>query len=332
MARISHIKDTSGTPHTIPTQVIEGRLYNETTLGSQLLIPNDVVFEDGINYIIHVNTSSLSSSDSNFHIYYQLVDKEYVSSSYIYYNFISGLTYESGGEFFGVKQYFYQFNGGSRKDTVEIDGVTWWGSDYLTTFPSTKTLDEKIDSIVDKIYPVGSIYMSLTDSTVSAVQNRFGGTWAKIEGRFLLAASSSYAVNTTGGSADAIVVSHTHELAGTNAKAVDVSGHTHGHAGTNAGAVSNGGHTHTEYAGINEASSGLFTSITSTRSYPNTHIIGGAGTTSSNGAHTHSLTGNTTSAGGHGHSLTGNTKSSGNSGTGKNMPPYLAVYMYKRTA
>ena len=34
-----------------------------------------------------------------------------------------------------------------------------------------------VNAIVDAIYPVGSIYMSVTDDTATKVQNRFGGTW-----------------------------------------------------------------------------------------------------------------------------------------------------------
>ena len=176
------------------------------------------------------------------------------------------------------------------------------------------------------IYPVGSIYMSITDDTVSKVQERFGGTWEKIEGKFLLSSSSSYEVNATGGSADAVVVSHTHPLSGT---AQSAGSHTHSVSGT---AASAGSHSHTENAGINNASSGLFVSITGTRSYNNTHIIGGAGTTGSGGAHTHSVSGTAAAAGAHTHTLSGTATSVGESGTGKNMPPYYVVHVYKRTA
>lgn len=51
---------------------------------------------------------------------------------------------------------------------------------------------------VDMVYPVGSIYMSMNDVNPT---NFFGGTWARIEGRFLLGASSSYTVGSTGGEA-----------------------------------------------------------------------------------------------------------------------------------
>lgn len=50
--------------------------------------------------------------------------------------------------------------------------------------------------IFDAIYPVGSLYISVNDVSPA---NLFGGTWEKIEDRFLLAASSTYAVGTTGG-------------------------------------------------------------------------------------------------------------------------------------
>lgn len=47
------------------------------------------------------------------------------------------------------------------------------------------------------LYPVGAVYMSF-DSTDPA--DLFGGTWERIEGRFLLGASDGYPVDSTGGS------------------------------------------------------------------------------------------------------------------------------------
>lgn len=50
--------------------------------------------------------------------------------------------------------------------------------------------------LFNKIYPVGSIYMS-TDPTSPAT--RFGGSWEQIQNCFLLAAGSSYAAGSSGG-------------------------------------------------------------------------------------------------------------------------------------
>ena len=49
-----------------------------------------------------------------------------------------------------------------------------------------------------KLYPVGSIYMSVIDTNPALL---FGGTWEQIQGRFLLAASTGYPNGSTGGEA-----------------------------------------------------------------------------------------------------------------------------------
>lgn len=51
-------------------------------------------------------------------------------------------------------------------------------------------------ALVDLIYPVGSIYMSANNVSP---QTFLGGSWAKIEGRFLLAADSAHPAGSTGG-------------------------------------------------------------------------------------------------------------------------------------
>ena len=64
----------------------------------------------------------------------------------------------------------------------------------------------------DDIYPIGSIYISTSPTNPSTL---FGGTWTQIEDRFLLSAGSTYSAGSTGGSADAVVVEHRHNLLGT---------------------------------------------------------------------------------------------------------------------
>ena len=63
-------------------------------------------------------------------------------------------------------------------------------------------------------YPVGAIYLSVTDADPAAL---FGGTWERIGGRFLLGADSTYAAGSTGGEAahqltTAEMPSHNHAL------------------------------------------------------------------------------------------------------------------------
>lgn len=48
-------------------------------------------------------------------------------------------------------------------------------------------------------YPVGAIYLSVTDANPAAL---FGGTWERIGGRFLLGADTTYAAGSTGGEAE----------------------------------------------------------------------------------------------------------------------------------
>jgi hypothetical protein len=86
------------------------------------------------------------------------------------------------------------------------------------------------------MYPVGSIYSNISDSTNPATLFGFG-TWVAITGRVVVGLDAGDTVfdtaGETGGSKDAIVVSHTHTATVTDP------GHTHG---INTG-TSNGGQT-----------------------------------------------------------------------------------------
>ena len=63
-----------------------------------------------------------------------------------------------------------------------------------------------------QVYPVGSIYVSVNSTNPGTM---FGGTWQRIEDRFLLASGSNYENGTTGGEATVTLTedqipSHTH--------------------------------------------------------------------------------------------------------------------------
>lgn len=55
-------------------------------------------------------------------------------------------------------------------------------------------------------YPVGSIYMSVNDTDPGVL---FGGTWTRIQGRFLLAADGTHAAGSTGGEEQVVLSSDT---------------------------------------------------------------------------------------------------------------------------
>ena len=99
--------------------------------------------------------------------------------------------------------------------------------------------------------------------------------------------------------------------------------HTHSVSGT---AASNGAHTHSmnklwsNGSGKETAYTMQSNRVLTTRS------------TASAGAHTHTVSGTAASNGAHTHTVSGTAASQGVDATGKNMPPYLAVYMWKRTA
>lgn len=63
-----------------------------------------------------------------------------------------------------------------------------------------------VDAFVNKIYPVGSIYMSINSASPAIL---FGGTWEQIKDRFLIGAGGNYGIEEQGGTE-----SHEHSLNG----------------------------------------------------------------------------------------------------------------------
>jgi len=127
--------------------------------------------------------------------------------------------------------------------------------------------------------------------------------------RFVVGAGSTYAVGATGGSKDAIVVSHTHSLTATTG-----SGGSHSHYVTNGESFGNDGTSSAEET-INLAD-GLGGNM-------NQYIL----TTSNNTA---DFARSSTIAD-HTHSISGTTDSAGSSGTNANLPPYYALCYIMKT-
>lgn len=211
-----------------------------------------------------------------------------------------------------------------------------------------KWLYDQMQATASKLYPVGSVYISFNATDPSTL---FGGTWQRLKDTFLLVNGDSYAPNTTGGSPTKTIgvsnmPSHNHSVSSSGS-------HTHSATTSSAGA-----HTHTRgsmnITGYIDASPDNNEALTNADAFSTggalsiskrvTNRTGGdsagnvgynridfngasgwTGSTSSNGAHTHTVS---LSGGNHTH-----TTNNVGGGTPLNiMPPYTTVYAWKRTA
>ena len=151
--------------------------------------------------------------------------------------------------------------------TIEDQAFIGYGS--AVTVDKTGADLEEINPILQALYPIGSIYMSVTYFDPATV---FGGVWEQIQDTFLLAAGSTYAGGTTGGEA-------THTLT-----VNEMPSHTHA--------------LRLQYGSNTSSISAL------------------------------NWTGEVTNW----QSFSGATENTGGSAAHNNMPPYLVVYVWKRTA
>lgn len=75
------------------------------------------------------------------------------------------------------------------------------------------TLQSAVNNMKLEMFPVDSRYVQFPDEPTPAA--RFGGTWQLDEAamdKFLVGAGNLYALGSTGGSADAVVVKHSHSV------------------------------------------------------------------------------------------------------------------------
>ena len=159
--------------------------------------------------------------------------------------------------------------------------------------------------LLDWMYPVGSIYMSVNNKTPQSI---FGGTWEQIKDTFLLCSGSTYSAGSTGGEA-------THTLTQAETPA-----HTHTRGNMNiTGAIS---WVASGYGASNSRTTGCFSGsgFYNNESGYQKSSAAGQGTLINNVTFTAANT------------WTGATSSVGGNAAHNNMPPYLAVYVWKRTA
>ena len=156
-----------------------------------------------------------------------------------------------------------------------------------------------VADLLNKVYPVGSIYMSVVNISPASF---LGGTWQAIEqGRMLMAAGSSWQAGTTGGATyHALTIAelpaHNHSATETAAGA-----HTHGASTGSAGAHAHSGSALEAGAHAHNASTGTAGSHDHAASMgtAGVHDHGGNLRTAGDGGHSHG--GTTDYAGSHTH-------------------------------
>lgn len=151
--------------------------------------------------------------------------------------------------------------------------------------------------LIDMIYPIGSIYISVNAMNPSSI---FGGTWEQLKDRFLLASGDVYSAGSIGGESthkltENELPSHRHSIPELNGETSETGDHNH------IGAAMDW-HT-TAYAQGAEGNLGT----------------GSNGRTSTAGNHKHTIK-----------TISSNTGYLGSGIAHNNMPPYLAVNMWKR--
>lgn len=170
--------------------------------------------------------------------------------------------------------------------------------------------------------------MSVVETNPSEL---FGGVWESIQEKFLFGAGTTYSAGATGGEAthtltETEMPSHTHTMSGsTNAatpSGMRVSGST----------SSSGSHSHSvddRWTGSTSSGSWLARGSGS----PDYRWGPTSRSTSTGYAGSHSHTINASISGGsHSHTINASLGSTGSGQAHNNMPPYLAVYMWRRTA
>ena len=154
------------------------------------------------------------------------------------------------------------------------------------------------NKLIDYIYPIGSIYLSVNSTSPATL---FGGSWTQLKDRFLLGAGSTYSSGATGGAA-------THKLS-----VAEMPSHAHDTPFFNN--MTNNGEMKSDFIGV------FGKGVTASQALKDT------GQTSTMEMWWINQT-NTAE----GNEWAYLTSAKGSGSAHNNMPPYLVVYMWKRTA
>ena len=299
----------------ISTNHIESIKINYKEKGSsgdyQTLITYDSFSNQYSGTINYTSTGNLFNTDKSYDI--QIIVEDTIDSS-IATAFISTafftIDFKKGGKSIAF--------GSSAPDNFE----------GFTCAMSLNLIDSAITSfksyLLDYVYPVGSIYMSVNSTSP---QTFLGGTWTRLTDTFLLAAGSTYAADNgthttaTGGAAS---VSYTPACTVGNhtLQTSEIPAHTHGSKTLTGDAQI---YSDMGVLGAKGSGTGVFSkgALVKSTAGPQWRTDYASYKLHIDASHTHDSVGG---GGAHNHGFTGTAASI------KTMPPYLPVYVWKRTA
>lgn len=226
------------------------------------------------------------------------------------------------------------------------------GEKQTVTIPSGASMND----IMNLVYPVGAIYLSTSEVSPGTL---FGGTWERLEDRMLIGAGDAYKAATTGGSSKISytpsgTVSNTlltaaqsghAALSGTFTSGIQSNDHQH-YVQAQRTSGENVNHTH-NMTGINTSALGQPSyGLTISQAYAGLVQVAGSNKTGTeNSGHDHTVNAHYTDGmtSNHTHNVAvsfaaADAKAShshdfkGTPTTLDTISPYLAVYMWKRTA
>ena len=223
--------------------------------------------------------------------------------------------------------------------TTEGSFVSTVSSNESNTAPTSKAVHEfvsgslgnyvpkssLVSEVIDIIYPVGSIYMSASTSSTNCPLQY--GEWTLIKsGKFLMAAGDNYDLGTEGGYKDAATISHDHKITIDNATPKDLTC-TNSLQASYIDVRRINGETD---ANIIMGYGGSIAGDKVTYSNKPATVTGWDGKIGDHQRINFNLVHNHTISGGK-HAHTGTIKTTGEDGINRNLPPYIAVYMWQRT-